>query len=314
MVEVARVVVFGSAHQDVCFMVENLPVAGETVMASRHWRGLGGKGANQAVGAARAGARVAMVGAVGSDATGEAVVAGLDAHGIDTATVAVLDGVSGTAAVLVDSRGENQIVVGAGSVGWLDGAGLDRELGRVEPGDVVVVQCEIPAASVEVVVVEAARRGARVVLNLAPYTPLSDAALTAASVVVVNRVEALALTGADADDGHEALAVAAARRTRGACIVTAGDRGAYLARPGTATHHVAAHPARVVDTTGAGDAYVGALAADLAAGCELDAAMATASVLAAAAVERLGAQGSSPLQATATSVRDLHGSTEGATR
>ena len=242
-----RVVVLGSLNIDTTVRVDRHPSRGETVLAEGRRRGWGGKGGNQAVAAARAGAEVVMIGCVGADSDGEAYVGRLASLGIDCRMVRRLDGfATGTAFIAIDSSGDNTIVVDVGANAQVG----DPELVGVEhvaPGDVLMLQAEIPADIVVEAIVRAKDRGARVVLNLAPYVRLPAGALEACDPVVVNEGEHRQLMA----DSHRPSSM----------VETLGEWGA---RWGDVT--VAAPTAEVVDTTGAGDAFCGVLVARLAAG------------------------------------------------
>jgi ribokinase len=287
-----RVFVFGSAHQDLVLSVPQLPAAGETVLANNMTRGFGGKGANQAIAAAVAGAPVTFIGSLGWDDEGGEILANLADHGIDTSwTRQTGTHPTGMAVVLVDSDGRNQIVVAPGASAASDSAVIAEVLDLVRAGDVILVQCEIPVAVVEFVIRAAAATAAVCVLNLAPYTPVDPAALSATGLIVVNESEASALlraTGAPAGNASWS-AISAALATP--CIVTLGEAGSVFSSPGGDVVRV---PARfveeVVDTTGAGDVYVGTLGALLASGATIADAMAEASTAAAESVLSRGAQ------------------------
>lgn len=263
----ADVWVLGSLNVDVVVRVARHPAPGETVLGDDPATTFGGKGANQAVAAAAAGASVRMLGAVGQDAEGGAYRDRLDAFGIDTTGVRQVDGVTGRALIVVAEDGENTIVVSPGANAAVGQE--DLEALQPAPGDVVLLQLEVALD----VVAEAARRadraGARVVLNIAPFAALPPDVLDLADPVLANEGEAAELVARP----RELLV------TRGAEGSTWGD----LALP-------AAPVAAVIDTTGAGDAYCGALAAALAAGADRAAAMRTATAAAATAVSRRGAQ------------------------
>jgi ribokinase len=261
------VVVVGSVNADLVVSVQRLPRAGETVTGGTFARHGGGKGANQAVAAARAGAVVAMVGAVGADDLGEEALAALAAEGIDVASVARLDGVAtGVAAIMVDERGENQIAVASGANAQLDGTVVEEAVERlIERGTsgVVLLQQEVPEEVVVAGIHAARAAGWQAVLNPAPArTPPGD---LDGVILTPNADEARALTG---EEDLEAAARALGARTRAAVIVTIGREGALLVggdqRVGV--ERVPAPAVEVVDTTGAGDAVNGALAAELAAG------------------------------------------------
>lgn len=275
-----KVLVVGSLNVDTIAAVSALPRPGETVIADWSAVQAGGKGANQAVAARAAGAEVALVGAVGADDHGRAYLARLIALGIDVGGVRVDPELPTGQAVVTsatESGGENTIVVLPGANGWSwtwpdhVGAALDR----CAPGDVVLVQLEIPVPVVEWVVTAASERDLQVVLNLSPYADLAGQPLTMVDVVVVNEVEALTL----ADRG-----VAAPQ----SIVVTLGASGACwdgLRRTGP---RVPEHEVR--DTVGAGDAFCGTLAARLAQGYDRDEALDAALAAGAAAVRYVGAQ------------------------
>lgn len=289
-VDTGRVVVFGSANQDHVLGVEDFPQAGETVLSRSYTVGLGGKGANQAVAAARAGASVAFVGAVGADSQGDAVLANFAAHGIDTrSTARSADEATGVAIVLVDARGRNEIIVAPGANADLRSGTVDAAIDTVMPHDVVVVQCEIPVSSVERIVRGAARRGATVIVNLAPYAALAPPVFDAISLLIVNESEALSLLGRA--EAPQNLAPAVAASVGCACIVTLGEDGSLYAAPDGAIATVpAVRVGHVVDTTGAGDVYVGTLAAATARREDVVSGMGLASAAAARSVSTQGAQ------------------------
>lgn len=268
-----RVVVLGSINVDHVVHLDEFPKPGETLLAQRVDLLAGGKGANQAVSAAAAGARVVMVGCVGSDPFGSRYVDRLAARGIDTSAIRVVPGTTGTAYVTVDAARENTVVVAPGANAQVELADLQRVM-DLGSGDVVVLQLEIPLPTVRAAVDWAHGRGARVVLNVAPWAQLDAATLALADPIVANEHEAMAL----ADSGGSA----------GSLLVTLGANGAIW--DGTQVLAAAVPGGVVRDTTGAGDAYVGALAAALAAGADRPAAMHSAAHAGAAAVATLGAQ------------------------
>ncbi len=269
-----RVLVLGSLNVDLVTRVDRHPRPGETVPGEGLRRLAGGKGANQAVAAAAAGATVAMAGCVGDDAGGRAYLDRLRARGVDTSTVRVVPGVpTGHALVAVDEAGENTIVVVPGANAEPDGREVEavEGLGR---GDVLLLQLEVPRPVVATAARRAAARGARVVLNVAPYAGLPPDVLALADPVVANE--------------HEMKALAEAGAPPGSLLVTFGANGASWDGEITPAHRV--DPADVVDTTGAGDAFCGTLAARLVLGDGREAALEAALAAGAAAVLREGAQ------------------------
>ncbi|MVA74579.1 ribokinase [Auraticoccus sp. F435] len=267
----SRVVVLGSVNADLHLQVPRHPRTGETVMSSGLEHRFGGKGANQAVAAARAGAPTVLVGKVGDDAPGTAYRDRLDRFGVDTSRLLTAAGVpTGTAVVYVDADHDNMIVVAPGANACVELPDL-RLLDDLGPGDVLLVQLELRTEVVEAAVRLAAGRGARVVLNLAPYAALAPDVLALADPVVVNEHEHRLLQA----DGLECPSL----------LVTVGAEGSRWG-----PHRVPAPVVQPVDTTGAGDAYCGTLAARLALGDDPRAAMTAASRAAADTVRHPGAQ------------------------
>jgi ribokinase len=286
------VVVLGSLNRDLVTRVTRLPGAGETVTAPDLQQGAGGKGANQAVAAARAGAGVRMVGAVGDDVAAELVTGPLEAAGVDTDGVRRVTGATtGTALVCVDDHGENTIVVVPGANDVLDADDVDRACAALAAGDVLLCQLEVPLPVVAAAARAARGRGASVVLNAAPAVGRAADLLGDVDVLVVNEHEAVLL--ADRTD-PVAAARALADEHGLTCVVTLGSAGAQVCRPGAEPVVVAAPEVDVADTTGAGDAFVGYLAAGLAAGLDVQAALPDAVAAGALAVTRHGAMAAAP--------------------
>jgi len=268
-----RVLVLGSLNIDLVTRVERHPRPGETVLGEGLRRLAGGKGANQAVAAAAAGADVAMVGAVGDDAGGAAYLERLRARGVDVSGIRVLSGEpTGHALITVDDAGENAITVipGANAQVAAD-PGIVAGLAR---GDVLLCQLEVPLRTVAVAARAAHSAGARVVLNIAPYAALPPDVVALADPLVANE--------------HEAALLADSEAVPASLLVTFGAAGASwdgVSAPGTAVPADA-----VLDTTGAGDAFCGALAAALAAGADRGEALEAALAAGAEAVTHAGAQ------------------------
>lgn len=286
------VIVLGSANLDTAVAVERHPGPGETVLGADGLVGAGGKGLNQAVAAARSGAGVRFVGAVGSDDAGARLAGVLADDGIALG-VARSERPTGTAFVMVDGSGENAIVVVPGANG--DAAAIRREagaaIGSAGPEDVVLAQLEIPVEVVGESFAAAVARGAVTVLNAAPSRPLPDALLDAVRILVVNEHECLDVAG-PGFAGVEEAAAALAGRVR-TVVVTLGSRGALVVE-GDGIARFPAFRVQAVDTTAAGDTFCGALAARLAAGDDLADAVPFASAAAALAVQRPGASASAP--------------------
>jgi ribokinase len=285
--ENAMIVVFGSLNMDLVFRLAALPQPGETRLCANYESAVGGKGANQAAAAARAGAECRMVGCIGADAFGARVVAELGGSGVEIGGVLRVDRPTGCAAVMVDDRGENQIAVASG-------ANQEARSSRVEDawlraGDTLLLQLEVPAQENWLLLRRACDRGLRTVLNAAPAQPIPAEAARLIDILVVNEHEARTLLGADSAAGDDsANAGSLAGCTGGTCIVTLGDAGAVAAFPGGRLE-IGALPVDAVDSTGAGDAFVGVLAAALDEGHELAPALRLASIAGALACTVPGA-------------------------
>ena len=285
-----RLVVVGSLNLDCVSEVREIPRPGETVLALRTSRSLGGKGANQAVSAARHGAAVAMIGCVGDDGDGAELVRSLAAEGVDTSSIHARAGhATGTAQVIVSADGANCIVVAAGANGELTPAGTRSALDGVGPHDVVLIQLEIPLDAAAAAASAAAAAGARVILNPAPAQPLAPELAGAVDVLVPNLTELVALTGGGAGDAlAEASDRARALARDGAIVVTLGEHGALVLDGGEETRVPAPHVA-AIDTTAAGDAFCGSLASELLRGRALLDAVRVAVQVGALATTRRGA-------------------------
>ena len=264
-----RVIVVGSINQDITVTVDRFPQPGETLSGTSTTYRLGGKGANQAAAAAHGGATTLLVGRVGGDPAGITLREELRAHGVDVSALRTDEEITtGIAFITVSSAGENTIILDAGANGRVTG---EQAAAAVEltADDVVVLQGEIPPTANETVIAWTHAAGARVVLNPAPVYPIPPQTLADVDVLVVNETECGLVLGAPAPETTEsALAAAVALRERGVArvLVTLGGAGAVWASDEGAEHVPAIDLGPVVDTTGAGDATVGVLAAALAAG------------------------------------------------
>lgn len=285
------ITVFGSINVDLVIRVERMPRPGETIRGSDYRLIPGGKGANQALAARRAGAEVKLIGAVGSDSIADIALAELEPAGVGLANVRRMDGASGMAIVTVDQNGENAIVVSPGANAHASASGF--ELGG--EGDTLLLQMLLPIEES----VSAARRardaGARTILSIAPFRPVKIAQLEAFAVVIVNEHEAADLAASyGIGGGDEATIVAAlSKHLDRTVIATLGSAGAVASQGGD-VFRVPALPVDVIDTTGAGDAFAGALAAFLDEGMSLQDAMRMAAVAGSLACTRYGAQPSFP--------------------
>ncbi|NLM42117.1 MAG: ribokinase [Firmicutes bacterium] len=294
-----KVLVIGSLNMDLVVQVPRVPRDGETVLGSEFHRYFGGKGANQAVAAARQGAPTIMAGRVGADAFGRDQIAALQAEGIDTSYLLVdAECSSGVAFIVIDTQGNNRIMVVPGA----NGAVSPQDMAALEPVmaecSCVVIQLEIPLAAVLAAVRAAHAQGAKVILNPAPAQPLPLDIYPCLTVITPNESEAQLLTGVAVSDLASARQAAQVLLDRGvlAVVITLGAQGAYgLTLSGE--FHFPAHPVDVVDTVAAGDTFTGALAALIAEGRSLKEAVEYANAAAALAVTRRGAQPSVPTRA-----------------
>ena len=295
-----RVIVLGSINSDLVVRVPRLPRPGETVLGGEFAVHGGGKGANQAIAAARAGAAVVMAGCLGDDAYGAERLADLRHAGIDVTHVRQLPSVaSGVALIGVDAAGQNSIMVAAGANGRVTAAMVETL--PLAPGDVLLAQLELPLPVVAAGLNAARRAGALVVLNAAPLDPAVGDLLAGVDVLVVNEVEAADLLDRERVTLADAPEAVSALLARGpvAVALTLGAQGVVVGWTGRGDErrHIAAPAVPVVDTTAAGDAFVGALAAGLASGEDLFAAAEVAVVAGSLAVTRAGAQPSLPSRA-----------------
>ncbi len=290
------ITVFGSINIDLVTPVERLPEPGETVLGKAFSVVPGGKGANQALAAARAGAAVRMVGSVGRDAFAETALAALADDGVDLTHVARRDGATGGAMIPVARSGENLIIVASGAN--LETAAAQLRGAETERATTLLLQMEVPhQANWEAV--EQARPGIqRIILNVAPAGPVPAATLGAIDVLVMNEPEAAAVASGLGMPTTEPIAIARtlARRHDLVAIVTLGAAGAVAAAADDAWR-LGALRVDVTDTTAAGDAFVGALAASLDSGNTLAQALHRAAVAGGLACQRLGAQPSLPRRA-----------------
>jgi ribokinase len=288
----SRVVVLGSANMDLILRVSSLPRAGQTVLGEDAALRPGGKGANQAVAAALAGAQVWMAGCLGDDEHAGAIGDALARAGVLTHLLRTAPGrASGHAVVLVTPDGENAIAVSPGANSAVTVQDVDALMGHVRPGDVLLLQLELPVTVVERAIVEAAALDVRVILNLAPAGHLDREVLQRVDVLVVNRSEAEYLLGTALADERELFDAVRTMRDLGPAtvVLTAGGAGALFG-DAYGVRHVPALSVEVVDTAGAGDAFVGVLAAELSRGRDLGPAVEAATAAGATAVGSPGAQ------------------------
>ena len=273
------IVIFGSINMDLVARVQRIARPGETVLSRRADSFFGGKGANQAVAAARSSRggpiRVAMAGAVGNDPFGAACLKNLEENGVDVRAIRITDEPTGCAFIAVDETGENAITVASGANMALRSADLPEDL--LAKATVLVLQMEVPLADSLDVAARARKSGVKVIWNFAPVPAVRERSgmaelLRATDVLVVNEHEALSIAeivGDSAGDDYLRAATDLARTFGPTCIVTAGARGAYALTADGAQSYATARPITPVDTTGAGDTFVGVLANGLAEGMEI---------------------------------------------
>ncbi len=293
------IVVVGSSNMDLVIKTGRIPKPGETILGGEFVMVAGGKGANQAVAAARLGAEVHFVARVGRDPFGEKMLENFKRDKIGTDYV-VRDekNASGVAIIVVDEAGENSIVVAPGANGALQPADVEAAEEVIASADSMLLQLEVPLETVTCAARLAARHGTRVILDPAPARPLPEGLLAAVSLITPNETEAEILTGIAGDDEDSARAQAAAIRAKGVgtVLVTRGARGSLL-DDGTSVRSFPAPNVESADSTAAGDCFNGALAAALADGAALNEAIEFASRAAAFSTTRLGAQDSLPTKA-----------------
>ncbi|MCA3417618.1 MAG: ribokinase [Roseomonas sp.] len=253
------ILVIGSYNRDTVLRLERFPAPGETLTALGMAEFHGGKGSNQAVAAARAGGRVALIAAIGDDAPGKAAQVLWAAEGIAAQAVKITEAPTGAATILLDAAGENQIIIIPGA-----NAALALPPGFTPPGDIAVALAQLETPQAATAALFRSMSGARRILNVAPAAPITPELLAATDMLVLNETEAAILAQREAEPA--ALALALAAETMRDVIVTAGAAGAFWARPDGVVIDAAPPRVTVVDTTGAGDAFLGAFAASSAKG------------------------------------------------
>jgi ribokinase len=299
----ARIVVVGSFNMDLVVRLPVIPRPGETLLGGVFATYPGGKGSNQAVAAARAGGEVTMIGRVGADAFGDQLLAMAKSEGIDTRFVGVdKNAATGVALIEVDAQGQNSIAVASGANFGLTAADVAAAFGAIDRLDLVVMPLETPLETIVTAAELAQQAGARVVLNPAPAQQLSPELLRNIDVLIPNEHEAALMSGIETNSAEGAREAAAHLIGCGArsVIITLGSRGALIAEAFGGENKVTlvpAFPVKPLDTTAAGDGFVGALAVALGEGQPLAAAARFASAAAAISVTRSGAQPSLPTRA-----------------
>jgi ribokinase len=291
------VTVVGSFNMDLFIEAPRFPAPGEAILGKNFRRACGGKGANQAYAVARMGMPAAIIGAVGQDAFGDEMVANLVEAGVSTGGVARrTDVASGTAMIVLDATGQNQIVVANGANDTLTAADVRAHRDLFAQSKAVVVQLETPLDAVEATLRLAREHRGLGILNPAPFAPIGDALLHLCDWIIPNENEAAKLSGAEVRDAASAASAAVAMKLRCACprvLVTLGANGAWLDTP-EFTGHVPGFKVKAVDTVGAGDTFIGAFVTRLVEGAGPCEAARFGCAAAALAVTRRGAQASIP--------------------
>ena len=291
-----KILVVGSSNTDMVIQTPHFPAPGETILGGRFLMNAGGKGANQAVAAARLGGMVTFVGKIGDDIFGKQAVQQLKDEGINVDFVAVdPENPSGVALITVDKKGENSIVVAPGSNGTLSSADFDKAIVELDDSEFVLMQLEIPIPTVEHIARMASKKQKKVVLNPAPAAVLTDELLQNLYIITPNETEAELLTGIKVTDEQSALKAALVLNEKGVelVIITMGAAGAFLLSNGK-SEIISAPKVEAVDTTAAGDTFNGALVVALSEGKTIQESIAFANKAAAISVTRIGAQSSVP--------------------
>lgn len=293
-----NILVVGSSNTDLIIKVPEIPRPGETLLGGQFQTFPGGKGANQAVAAARAGGEVVFIAAVGDDAYGSEAIRGYKEDKINTEDIKVCKGVpSGIAMITVSHKGENAITVASGANGELNPADLEEAEEAFVETDYMLVQLETPLETVRKAVELCAEFDTRVILNPAPAAELSDEILGKVDIITPNETEAEKLTGTKVENESSAILAADALHKNGigTVIITMGSQGAFLSDTASGIKKmIPGFSVKAVDTTAAGDVFNGQLAVGLAEGLGLEEAILLAHSAAALSVQKLGAQSSIP--------------------
>jgi ribokinase len=294
-----RIIIVGSSNTDLVIKTDRLPGPGETVLGGTFFMNPGGKGANQAVAAARLGGLITFIAKTGKDVFGMQSIEGFEREGIDTTGI-IRDALqpSGVALITVDKNAQNTITVASGANGALLPDDLESLSEKIEPSAIVLLQLEIPMKTVEYVVACAREKNARIIMNPAPAQPLTDELLKKIDIITPNETEATELTGIQIRDVQTAADAARKINRMGVTtvIITLGEKGALIFHDGHAIK-IDAPKVEALDTTAAGDVFNGALAVALAEGYDLSDAVTFACRAASISVTRLGAQSSAPARA-----------------
>lgn len=291
-----RIVVIGSCNTDMVINMERLPLPGETIIGGNFFMNAGGKGANQAVAAARLGGNVSFMAKVGNDHFGSRSIEQYKSEGIEVEHILVdNDNPSGVALIMVDAKGENCIAVASGANALLRPEDIDKATDTIERGDIVLMQLETPLETVEYASRIAREKGKKVILNPAPALHLPESLLNNLYMIIANETETEYISGIKITDMDSICRAADIISSRGVenVVITLGSKGAFVKENG-AYHQVPAIKVKAVDATAAGDTFCGALCVALAEGKDILEAVEFANRCASVTVTRLGAQSSLP--------------------
>lgn len=293
-----RIVVIGSSNIDMIARVNHLPLPGETVGEARFMQAYGGKGANQAVAAARMGGEVTFVTALGNDMYAELLKENFSKEGIATDQIIIdSQNPTGTALILVAENAENCIAVAPGANGSLSTSYMEKIAQTLEGADIVVMQAEIPYETIKQVAIAAHQRGIKIMFNPAPACYIDSELMSIIDILVVNESEAQYISNSLIEEGNiDQIAQKLRDAGAKAVIITLGHKGSYL-KTDSEAYFIPSYPVNAIDTTAAGDVFCGALAVACINGCISSDALRFASAAAAIAVTRIGAQPSIPVLA-----------------
>lgn len=297
-----RILVIGSSNTDMVIKTDHFPAPGETILGGKFLMNAGGKGANQAVAAARLGGLVTFVGKIGNDIFGKQAVSQLKAEGINIDYVSVdQENPSGVALITVDQKGENSIVVASGSNGTLSMEDVNKTIEEIDRSEFILLQLEIPVPTVEYIAKLASQKQKKVILNPAPASALSDELLKHLFIITPNETEAELLTGIKITDEKSALEAATFLHKKGVenVIITMGAAGSFFLHNGQ-SGIIEAPKVTAIDSTAAGDTFNGALVVALSEGKTIIEAISFANKAAAISVTRIGAQSSVPYRVELT--------------
>lgn len=291
-----NIVVIGSSNTDMVIKSNHIPAPGETILGGEFFMNPGGKGANQAVAAARLGGNVTFIAKAGKDIFGEKAIRGFKKEGIITDYISADENLpSGIALITVDAKGENSIVVASGANNAITIQDIDKASEKIKKADVILMQLEIPVNIVEYVAELGKQYAKKIILNPAPAQKLSDKLLGSLYIITPNESEAEILTGLKVTDEQSAEKAAKIIRAKGVeiVIITMGAKGAYVLSD-KISKLIPGRKVKAIDTTAAGDAFNGALAVTIADNTEIEKAVAFANIAAALTTTKLGAQSAIP--------------------